>query len=370
MLERNLRELAARESTGPFLSLYLDTRRGDVAQKDRIRVLLKNEKQKIRESLEGNGQDEALEKGIRQIESWIENDLQPATRGVAIFSCPSDQVFIPLELPVAVEPELSIGSRPHLRQLEAIRRRNPDVALAIVDGKFARLFQVQFGRVGGEIDLTNPDLPRRHDQGGWSQANMQRHVQDHIDRHHKEVAESLTRLVELGEFQHVIISGQERNLANFRSFLPARVEEKIIGALSFDIRSSEEELSEACRRVTEQFQNRDLQRRLVALSEAALSGGKGALGVAPVLDAANQRRLMSLFLSETFSHRGWRCKSCGTLGESIPVGCPACGEGVETVELADELISAAELEDATVDMVPAGHTVLEDSQGVGALLRY
>lgn len=370
MLENSLRELAAHESSSPFLTLYLDTQRGDDSRKDQLRVFLKNETQRIRETLEGNGHDSALDKGIRQIESWMENDLRPDTRGVAIFACPSDDVFIPIQLPVAPRPELAIGTRPHLRQLAAIHRRNPRVLLTMVDAKYARLFALEFGRVSGEIDLADPDMPRRHDQGGWSQANMQRHVQDHIDRHHKEVAETLTRMVEKGEFGHVILSGQERNLANFRGFLPKRVDEKVIGTLHLDIRTSEEEMAAACSGMLDAAHLIRVRERLGALEEAAASTGRGALGYLGVLEAVNQRKLAQLFLSDNATARGWRCTSCGTLGQSIPVGCPICGESVVTVELVEEFIAAAEREDAIVDFVAPGTSIIDNAGGVGALLRF
>ena len=95
------------------------------------------------------------------------------------------------------------------------------------DAKSARLFELEFGRILSEIDFSDPDMPRRHDQGGWSQANLQRHVQDHIDRHHQEVADMLTRLVDEGRVHDIVVSGQDRNLANFRSHLPKRVDEKV-----------------------------------------------------------------------------------------------------------------------------------------------
>ena len=369
MLENRLRELANRESSGPFLSLYLDTQRGDDAQKDRIRVFLKNETQKIRENLGGNGHDAAIEKGIRQIEKWMENDLAPETRGVAIFACPTDEVFIPLELPVTVKPELSIGMRPHLRQLASLKRRNPRVALAMVDAKYARLFALEFGKILHEIDLSDPDMPRRHDQGGWSQANMQRHVQDHIDRHHKDVAEALDKMVEQGHFERVILSGQDRNLANFRNYLPKRVVEKVIGSLHLDIRSTSEEIIEASRGIVEEHQAGLLTQQLDSLVTAAASAGRGALGNAAVIDAVNQRKLQHLFVSEQASSRGWRCTSCSTIGESIPVGCPVCGEAVMTVELVEEFIAASHRADGQVDFVPLG-SPLDDAQGVGALLSF
>lgn len=369
MLENRLRELASRHSSGPFLSLYLDTQRGDDAQKDRIRVFLKNETQKIRDNLGGNGHDAAVEKGIRQIEQWMEHELAPETRGVAIFASPTEDVFIPLQLPVSVEPELAIGTRPHLRQLARVKRRHPRVALAMVDAKYARLFALEFGRILQEIDLADPDMPRRHDQGGWSQANMQRHVQDHIDRHHKEVAETLAKMVEQGHFERVIVSGQDRNLANFRSHLPKRVTERIIGSLHLDIRSSTEEIVKACQELVEEHQMARLTEQLDTLVTAAASAGRGALGNAAVIDAVNQRKLQHLFVAEQASARGWRCTSCQTIGESIPVGCPACGESVITVELIEEFIAASHKEDAEIDFVPLG-SPLDDAQGVGAILRF
>ena len=369
MLENRIRELASKQSTGPFLSLYLDTQRGDEGGKDRLRVFLKNEKQRIREDLEGNGHDEAIEKGIRQIEAWMENDLQPDTRGVAIFACPTDDVFIPLQLPVTVRPELTIGSRPNLRQLASIKRHHPRVAVALVDAKSARLFELEFGQVLREVDLMDTTVPRRHDQGGWSQSNMQRHVQDHIDRHHKEVAEALGRMVEGGHFELVILSGQDRNLANFRGYLTKRVEERVIGTLHLDIRSSADEVAKAAAEIVEVAERQRLTRELEALETAARSAGRGVLGFAATVDAANQRRLQHLFLSENATARGWRCTACGTLGQAIPVGCPACGEAVVTVELVEELISAAQLEDAELDFVGLG-TSLDQAEGAGAILRF
>ena len=370
MLENRLRELATRESRGPFLSLYLDTQRGDDAQKDRVRVFLKNETHRIRENLEGNGHDHEIERGIRQIESYMENDLQPETRGVAIFSCPTEDVFIPLQLPVAVRPELTIGARPHLRQLAALRKQHPRVVLAMIDAKSARLFTLEFGKILRALDLTDPEMPRRHDQGGWSQANMQRHVQDHIDRHHKEVAEIVARMVERNQYEYVILSGQERSLANFRSQLPKKVDEKIIGTLRLDIRSSEDDALSACRTIIEAQQLLELRDRIGELEEAARSAGRGAIGVGPVIDAVNQRRLLRLFVMENASARGWRCTSCGTLGEAIPVGCPICGEAVNTVELVEEFVAAAHRADADVDFVAGGSALLEEGNGVGALLRF
>jgi peptide subunit release factor 1 (eRF1) len=371
MLDTELRQLITRgDSSGPFFSVYMDTNRGDESQRDRIRTWIKHEAQRIREALGGNGEvDESVERAVSQIQDYVENSLDPATRGLAVFVCPTEKLFLPLELPVPVEPKVRIGTRPYVRPLMELRQSYPPVLVAMIDAKTARLFELEFGRVLFELDLENPDLPRRHDQGGWSQANMQRHVQDHVNRHHKEVAERLTRLVDQGRVRGVILSGQERNAANFRQYLPKRVEERLAGTLHLDIRSSAEEIIEAALRLLRQRQQESIAERLQSVEEIAQKNGKAVLGVPAVADAVNQRRLETLFLSHGVEAPGWRCTNCRTIGESIPLGCPVCGKQIVTVDLIDEFLSAAETEDAKLEFVPPG-SLLDRYQGVGAALRF
>lgn len=370
MIEQQIQELSAvKGSSGPFLTLYMETDRHDESQRDRLRLFMKHERQQIRHALEGNGHDEQIEKGIRQIEQYVENSLQPQTRGIAIFTCPTDNFFVPIQLPVPVRPQLLIGTRPQLRQLTELRALYPPIGVALIDGKYARLFELEFGQILYEMDLEQTDMPRRHDQGGWSQANMQRHVQEHINRHHKEVAEILTKMVDQNRVRCVIISGQDRNLANFRGFLPRRVEEKVVGTLQLELRSPLSDIISSCQRVIHDRHAGLLRDRLVAVDEAAHKKGRGALGFEGVVNAANQKRLEQLYIGPGASRMGWRCTSCGVLGEKISLGCPTCGKPVLTVDLVEELIAAAQEESARVEFAPAG-TMLDQHEGVGASLRF
>jgi peptide chain release factor subunit 1 len=371
MLDRELRQLVTRDdSESPFLSLYIDTNRHDEQHKDRIRVWIKDEAKRIRESIGSDGRDDsAVEKGINQIQHYVENALEPTTRGLAVFVCPKEDLFIPIQLPVPVDPQLNIGTRPHLRPLLQLRQSYPLVLVALVDGKSARLFELELGRILFELDLEDPERPRRHDQGGWSQANMQRHVDEHTKRHHKEVAETVAHLVDQGRVRGVIVSGQERNVANFRSFFPKRVEELTIGTLNLDIHSSADEITAGAQALIHATQNEKIATRLVEAEEAARKQGKGALGINGVADAINQRRVETLFLSANSAARGWRCTRCGMIGYAVPLGCPACGGTVRTVDLIEEFISGAEKEDARLEFVGPG-SLLERYEGVGASLRF
>jgi peptide chain release factor subunit 1 len=370
MIDRQLRHLAELgvSEQHPFLTLYIDTNRNDEGQRERIRLFLKQETQRIRSEIGGNGHHELVERGIRQIEDYISNDLADDTRGVALFSRPGDNFFLPIQLPVKVDPLLKIASRPHLKQLARLRHHHPTVAVALVDAKTARISKLQFSRLVDEIDLENSEVPRKHDQGGWSQSNIQRHVQDHIDRHHKEAAEALARLVEKQHIRSIVLAGQDRNVANFRGYLPKHVDELVVGTLHLDIRSNEAETVDAVEKAVAAHRSSSAVALLEQLQDAA-SHGRGAVGPGAVADAVNQRKLQQLFLTLAAEQSGWRCTACGILGESIPLGCPACGAAVMSVDLIDEFIAAAQQEGADVFFVERASS-LDRHHGVGALLRF
>jgi peptide chain release factor subunit 1 len=371
--EEQFRQLATRPESGNlFLSLYLDTARNDEAQRDRIRLMLKEEFRRIRDAIgngNGMGVDGELEKGIHQIEQYVSGSLLPGTRSVAIFTCPNENFFVPVQLPVTIAPQLSISTRPRLRPLVQLRQANPPLAVAMVDAQSARIFELELGRVLHEIDLTHPGTPRRHDQGGWSQANLQRHAQEHVDRNQKEDAEVLVRMVDQGGIHSVVLSGQERNVANFRGFLPKRVAERVIGTLHLEMRSLPEEIIAGCRALVATHHASRLGARLERMEEAAKKHDRGALGFDAVIDAVNQRKIEHLFLSDRAIATGWICTHCQMLGRAVPLGCPVCGNGVLTADLVEELISGTRTENATLELVD-GPSVLDRYDGVGALLRF
>jgi peptide subunit release factor 1 (eRF1) len=369
-IDQQVRQLAqVNGNGGHFLSLYIDTKRNDEAQKDRIRLFLKHESQRIRAEIGGNGHGEMIERGIKQIEEYISNGLDNSTRGLALFSCPSENFFLPIQLPVPVDPQLAIGARPELRQLFRLRQEHPQVLIALVDAKTARLCRMSFHELVQAVDLESADVPRKHDQGGWSQANIQRHVQDHIDRHHKDVAEVLNKMAEGGAVKGVILSGQERNIANFREYLNKHASERVIGSLHLDMRASDAEIIEAAQPIVQQQLADQQGMRLDALQEATKSTGRGAVGAAKVADAVNQRRLLELFLTRDARLQGWKCAGCGIIGDAVPLTCPACSGQVMTIDLVEEFIAAATNENADVHFVDS-FPLLDRHEGVGATFRF
>jgi len=139
---------------------------------------------------------------------------------VAVFSCrPRGLLRIwrlvePLSGRVAVAGELDLA--PVRLQLFA----HPPSLVAIVDKHRARLYGLildeltQVGHVEG--------LPiRRHKQGGWSAAALQRRQDEHARGNLSDVADAVTRLLERGGYRRLILAGPPEARCALKSLLPA-----------------------------------------------------------------------------------------------------------------------------------------------------
>lgn len=368
-IDSTIDALAARnESVSPVVSLYLDTSGGDGAQRDRVRILMKQELQNLREALgaDAHPPTENVERAIERIEQYLKEEVDPATRGVAIFATADDELFEAIELKIPVRSELFIGSRPHVRQLFEIREARPRLIVALVDARSARLVELEMGEVIGESNLSNDwETERVEGEGPPSDAQ----TEDHLRHFLKEVAAELDAKVREREPEGVILSGLEKTRSIMLDLLSQPVRSTLLDPIHLDIRASHDEVIEKAEKQWN-LQNSDLLTGEMKQIEALAEGdGKAAVGFSGVIRAANERRLDRVLISEEASGRGWKCPNCSLIGEKIPLGCPSCGSDVVTVDLVEQLISAARSEKARVRM-HATNEVLERHDGVAALLRF
>lgn len=240
--------------------------------------------------------------------------------------------------------------------------------MVLVATDVARIIEVRLGGITLEKALQG-DVPGRHKQGGWSQMRFQRHIKDHMERHHKEVADEVTRLSDTEGLPWVILGGQDHILASFRRFLPGRLQEKLAATLSVDLNSPEPVVIEQVRR-TLQTCKREAEEKLVTqLIERAMARHLAVVGLHDTLQAVLGKQVYQLLLSRQFTASGWQCSRCGSIGEGHLTICASCGLEANPAEVGEELIQAVLKQGALVNAVH-NHPQLEEVGGVGALLRY
>jgi peptide chain release factor subunit 1 len=243
----------------------------------------------------------------------------------------------------------------------------------MVDTDSAKLFEVSLEGLMAESVIENY-VPGRHDQGGWAQMRYQRHIKDHMDKHHKEVAEQLTELFDSGKWKRVVLIGQERIVANFKAFLPERVKQQMMDTFSMDFSEERSKVLEKLFERLLQKEKEEVSRQLQELKERTPQGGLATFGLSGTLEALNGGQVHTLYLLTSFSHSGGKCGRCGSLvlvhpAGSGPASCPICKGEIKIVDLGEEMMRSALRQDGEVKWIEE-NSIVKENDGVGASLRF
>lgn len=366
------------EGSYPFFSLYLNTRWDSEQQRERIRLFVKNQLKKGMEQIRGNEEwQKAYSEDQRRIERFVEGlirrSYEEGVDGMALYSCSATHTFLSYPSIIPFENGFYLSSLPILRPLVQLSSQYQDTLVVMVETDSAKLFEISLEGLLAEFSIESY-VPGWHDQGGWAQKRYQRHIQDHMNKHHKEVSEQLTELFDTGKWKRIVLIGQDRTLAHFRGFLPERVRQKIADAFPMDF-------SEERSRVLRQIFNRLLQKEKEAvqcqieeLKERTPQRGRATWGLNRTLEALNKGQIQTLYLLNSFNLPGEVCSQCGFLSLThpqipSPASCPFCKGKTRRIDLGEEMMRSVLRQDGEVKWVDENIT-LKENDGVGASLRF
>ncbi|HEY3050127.1 MAG TPA: Vms1/Ankzf1 family peptidyl-tRNA hydrolase [Gaiellaceae bacterium] len=371
-----LRELAAfRAEKGCAISFYLDLdpkttpTAGDAAT--RVSALLSDGERHSEANNRGLTHDQrvALKQDFARIRDYFANEFQrDGAHGVAVFSAGLDNVWRPRALIESVPDRVRVGREFHLAPLVPLVGRGEGAIVAFVGRERGELFRLHAGRLDELVDRTD-DVPGRHDQGGWSQARFQRHIEKLVGEHLREVAEELDRRVRRMHAPKVIVVSSEETRAEFEELVSSETKSAVVGWTSAEAHASPRELLELTSPILEAARAREEAKLLERWREESGRGGRAASGWAETLEAASDARVDVLLYEEGEDHEAWQCPACGRLSASGG-RCPL--DGTETDRRDDGLDLAVHQTVAhggTVWAVTA-HRDLGPTEGIGALLRY
>ena len=372
----NLRQLAVfRAENGCAISFYVDLdpsitpTAGDAAT--RVRSLLD-------EGLKSNGatrgdythaQRQALREDFERIRRYFDDEfVRDGAHGLAVFSAGLDNLWRPLSLAQSIADEVHVGRELYLTPLVPLVGRGDGALVAVVSREQGRLYRLRAGRLEDVADRFD-EQPGQHDQGGWSQARYQRHIEKLVEEHFKGVAEELSQQVRRLRSARVVVVCPEEMRGDFENLLPGDVRSAIVGWTRARAHAGPNELLDVVTPELERARERDEERLIERWREEAGRNGRAASGWEQTLEAASDGRVDVLAFTEGASHDAWQCPACGRV--NVAGGrCPL--DGTEMEARADGLDLAIHQ-----TLVHGGSVLalrrrrdLDPAEGIGALLRY
>ena len=368
-----LRDLAGfRAAKGVAVSFYLDLdpavtpTAGDVAT--RVNSLLAEAGRHLDRGDLNHDQRKSLKADIERIRNFSDQELvRDGAHGLAIFADDCDNFWRALTLTESVADTMKVNAELYLTPLVPLVGRGEGALVAVVGRERGELFRLRGGRLEPIAKLTE-EQPRRHDQGGWSQANYQRHI-DHLAQEHlQRVADELERRVR-GRAERVVVVTTEDTRSAFGDLLPKSVHGAVVGWTTAEAHAGPSELLAAAAPVLEASRAREEERALERWREEAGRNGRAAAGWETTLEAASDGRVDLLLYRNGIRHVAFRCPSCGRL--AVEAGtCPLDGTRMEEDDEGLDLAVHQTLSNGGTVWAVTERGDLDPVEGIGALLRY
>jgi peptide chain release factor subunit 1 len=261
------------------------------------------------------------------------------THGLAIFAHGPSDVFEVVRLPHPIESRAIVDDHacvePLVRTGEAERW-----CVLLVNRKTARIF---VGTADGldEVDHIAGDTHRQHDQGGWSQSNYQRSVEQEKLNHLGHALDTLFRRFKRRPFDHLVVGAPEELVGEVEGRMHPYLQRKLAGRVGIDVEnSSAADVQSAAAEVVERHVARVERDALDRMQQGIGRGDRGVSRPDAVMKALEEARVEILLLADDF----------------------------DAPEL-DEAVEKAITQSAQV-LVVRHHDDLVMHGGIGAVLRY
>jgi peptide chain release factor subunit 1 len=373
----DLRELAGFSAEKGFaISLYLTLDPSVTPTAADLETRLNSLLDQAGKAESANGRDLTHEQkvGLRtdfdRIRRFLDEDFnRTGNQGLAIFCDGLDNVWRVLPLTDAVSDAVKVSSRLYLAPLVPLVGRGDGAVVVVVGREQGRFYRLRGGRLEELADHFE-EQPRRHDQGGWSQARMQRHVDGLAQDHLRDVAEVLDRYVRQDRSSEVVVVATDESRAEFSDVLSQESRNAVVGWVQAEAHAGSAQLLAEIEPILEQRRTVREAEMLERWRQEAGRDGRASAGWRDTLEAASDGRIELLLFQDAGSDReAWQCPACGRLSASAGK-CPLDGTQLERRAEGIDLAVHQTLAHGGTVWAVRGRQDLEPVEGIGALLRF
>jgi peptide chain release factor subunit 1 len=368
-----LRELAAFEAAnGCALSIYLDFDPSSTPTAPDVDAKFNavlNDAEKVAEArASGRECRLAVREDVERIRTWWEDEFdRDGSRGVAVFASSADDFFRAVPLAGGVADAIEVSGELYLTPLAGLLGRGDGALVVVVSRERGTVYRLVDGRLV-EVVEESDDIPGRHDQGGWSQARYQRHIEKLVKDHLKQLGDAVDKRARGANGLVIVAVGPEELRSEFEEELSVEARERVVGWVVAESHAGPVQLLELVTPILDEVRARREEAAVERFAEERGRRGRAAGGWKQTLAAASDGRVEVLLLEEGVQRAAWRCPQCGRAyadGGRCPLDETKLAPRDDGSDLA---IHQTLLHGGTVLRV--GRGALAGADGIGALLRF
>jgi peptide chain release factor subunit 1 len=316
-----------------------------------------------------HAQRQALRADFERIRTFYDDEfVRDGAHGLAIFAAGLDNVWRPLPLTEAVADEIRVSSGLYLAPLVPLVGRGEGALVVAVSRERGQIYRLRAGRLE-EVENLSDSQPRRHDQGGWSQARYQRRIDNLALGHLREVADHLDVVVRRERGLRVVVVATDEAWAELSELLSQEAAGAVVGRAAAEAHATPAQLLDVSLPVLEEWRTTMERETVERWREELGREGRATGGWPATLEAASDGRVETLLVQAGVERVAWRCPACGRLAAGRGK-CPLDGTSLEERPDGHDLVVHQTLTHGGSVWAVRQHQDLEPLEGIGAVLRY
>jgi peptide subunit release factor 1 (eRF1) len=295
-------------------------------------------------------------------------------RGRIVFACSGHNIWREFDVPHSQLPtKLFVNRRFHLKPLAALFSEYPKLWVALADRQNARVLEIELGELREQLAVRNPIQRHGRSDGylGYDAGHVQRHQEDEVRRHFRDLAEFLKGAAERKQFEALMIGCHDVNWPDLQAQLHPEIKKKLLGRFSGEIASltNERAAAEAIQIARESLREHHQALLGETLAEAR-SNRRGVTGLRRVLRATELGEVDTILMSQEYSARAVECTNCRHLDSHLVPYCPVCGRATRQLDdVCEALVPVAVRSNLGLVLLPPDEN-LDRIGNIAALLRF
>jgi peptide chain release factor subunit 1 len=256
---------------------------------------------KVEEAELGHDERLALRADVERVREVLRGSdiASNGTHGLAVFAYGPGGVLEVVRLPHPIASRAVVDDHPCVEPL--VRNGSSEGwCVLLVNRRTARIF---LGTADGleETDRITDDVHQQHDQGGWSQANYQRSVEQEKLNHLIHATETLFTRFKQQPFDHLLVGAPQELASEVEQRLHPYLRRRLAGRLGIDVENSNAvDVQTAAAEVVDRHVAAVEREALDRMHQGIGRGDRGVSGPDAVMEALGQQRVEILLLAEDF----------------------------------------------------------------------
>ncbi|MDP2632738.1 MAG: hypothetical protein Q8P25_03370 [Candidatus Curtissbacteria bacterium] len=202
----------------PILSVYLGISQ---RKSPSSTFLLSIFHSQVHQNLKEEGQ-KTFKKDLARIDDFLNTSYDSRGRRSIVFFTAGNNLWETLEFEFYLPPLCIVSNSPYTNPIIEVLGKYKPYLVLLADRKKARLFTVHLGRIQEHKDVFNAEVPQRvkHGDNTWDQQDkIMRHIEDHLHRHLKFIAQETREFVKKHPVKFVIVGGHKDIIPKIKKHL-------------------------------------------------------------------------------------------------------------------------------------------------------